>query len=183
MILTVKTMRLLWIATTNVVGRLLTPTALKMENSIWQKKAGERYVSQLATTWGRQRAHHANLCKEMQTARRKAFEARRAKRAEAVRGLQESLGREQRESEQAMAAALGALGDEMERTPANIFAATQRALDSVSRRRLAAPFHAHRGVSSASPAHRASALTYSGRHQPRPQHRPVINLHAGTRSG
>ena len=73
----------------------------------WQARANTRFVRQLASTWGRQRVHHANLCREMQRSRKAAFEQRRSTRQEAVRHLQEGFAAEQAESDSALLAARG----------------------------------------------------------------------------
>lgn len=102
----------------------------------WQKRASNRYTSQLAATWGRQLVHHANLCRETQRARRLAFEKRKQKRLDAVRHLEETFHNEQRESEAIVSAARAALEDEVARVPEAFSQAAQRAVDSLTARQL-----------------------------------------------
>ena len=75
----------------------------------WGEKANAKFLNQLAATWGRQRVHHANLCRETQRARREAFVQRRKTRLEAVKKLEETFAREKAESDASLLASrLGA---------------------------------------------------------------------------
>ena len=102
----------------------------------WQAKSSERFVRQLASTWCRQRVHYANLCRDLQRARRDAFEGRRAKRAEAMYRLEGSLAAEQAETDAATVAARRALAQEARRTPAKVMHAAQRALDHLAVKKI-----------------------------------------------
>ena len=102
----------------------------------WQKKANHRFVHQLAETWGRQRIHHANLCRETQRARRLAFEQRRAKRKGAVAQLDEQFAAEQQECEEAATGARLALRDAVGDIGEHVGAAAQRVLDVLAAKRI-----------------------------------------------
>ena len=95
----------------------------------WQRRCSERFSTQLAATWCRQRVHHANLCRETQRARNLAFEQRRAKRLAAVKDLEQKLSAEKAESDAGMARALSALRDEVGRFGEQMHEGAQAALD------------------------------------------------------
>jgi hypothetical protein len=80
--------------------------------------------------------HYANLCRDLQRARRDAFEGRRAKRAEAMYRLEGSLAAEQAETDAATVAARRALAQEARRTPAKVMHAAQRALDHLAVKKI-----------------------------------------------
>ena len=102
----------------------------------WQRRGSERFSSQLAATWCRQRVHHANLCRETQRARRAAFETRRAERYDALAKLEASFGLEQLETDGAMRAARRALAEEVHRLQPRYEHAAQRSLDAIAAERV-----------------------------------------------
>lgn len=102
----------------------------------WQARTSDRLLSKLSAAWRRQRVHHAHLCREMQSARRRAFTARRAKRHAAGVALEQMFLLERTKAEVAMAAIQRHLADECACTPQVVRTVTQQALDRLCRTKL-----------------------------------------------